>query len=80
MILVRYGFFQDASGDLSMNRLGAFMGFCLGATVAVGGLVAFIFGPAKTEAGGVIALGCGMFGGAGWLKEHGKKQESRSQS
>ena len=80
MILVRYGFFQDASGDLSMNRLGAFLGFCLGIAVALGGVLTFAFGPAKMEAVGIVALGCGMFGGAGWLKEHGKKQESRSQS
>ena len=75
-----YGFFQDASGDLSMNRLGAFMGWSFGGALIGAGIAGFFFTEAKAEALAMAGLGAGLFTGGAWLKEHGKKLESGSQS
>jgi len=57
----RDGFFRDDKGNLSMVRLLAFMCFCLGAAVAVGGL-ACSMAQAVISGTALAAVGIGMKG------------------
>ena len=57
----RDGFFRDDKGNLSMVRLLAFMCFCLGAIVAIGGL-ACSMPQAVISGASLAAVGVGVKG------------------
>lgn len=61
------GFFQDKTGDKSMMRLLAFMGFFLGAGVAIGGLTLGMES--------AVLAGCGLAAGGEIMKGLQKKFE-----
>jgi hypothetical protein len=69
-------FFRDDKGLKSMNRLLAFLGACIGITVAIGGLLGWLFGM-LADGPIVIGLGLALFGGSEILKNHGKTIENK---
>ena len=72
----RYGFFQTESGNNSMMRLLAFMGFCLGGGVAVPALIG-----ALLQISGLVPIvvaGLTLAGGGEALKMIQRRYESKT--
>ena len=69
------GFFRDDKERKSMNRLLAWEGAQTGIVIAMGGLIGWLF-IGLTDGPIVIGLGLAVFGGAGVLKNQGRKLEN----
>ncbi len=69
------GFFESDAGNKSMIRLLSFMGFWLGAAIALGGMVALFM--KLGAAGTAIITGGGLAGGGEAVKALQKKFESK---
>ena len=61
-----------------MNRLGAFMAYCVGVAIITAGIIHLFTRADGSTTIAIIGIGGGLFGGGLWAKQRGKVAENGS--